>query len=124
LLAVFAWLALVSMPMHGGAPVTASIMPAAMPAMQAMATMRHASVDCPHADTMAHSQKPMNCCCDSSGAHGALASCHCAATFGTALAASNMIELLPMVPEAVRPPSGHASAPNIPDGPPLRPPAV
>lgn len=129
-MAGFAWLLLVAMPVHPGARG----MPASMPMESAaagpvkagpMTTMGSMMVVGPHSRAAAPA-KTMHAdgCCDPDRSHGTAPGCHCATSFGTVLVAVGVRELSPMVPDAVRPSLHTGTAPDIADGPPLRPPAV
>jgi hypothetical protein len=126
LMAAFAWLMLVAMPAHPGARNMSASMPRMvgaislpMPGMGSMAatatrSQHDASTTAMHAD----------CCCDQDGRHGAASGCHCATGNGTVLAAAGVLELPSMTPDSARPFSRARPAPDIVNGPPLRPPAV
>lgn len=63
-------------------------------------------------------------CCGGAGDHDSVASCHCAATFSTALTAVSTLVLLPLMPDRGGNANGNASAPDGAHRPPLRPPAA
>jgi hypothetical protein len=63
-------------------------------------------------------------CCGGDGDHGDMPSCHCAATFSTALTAVDALLLLPVMPDSAADGTRKAAAPDLAHPPPLRPPAA
>jgi len=127
-MACFAWLLLVALPVHAESLAMNSGMHAIGRAMGAMSSMPMAkaarSNDCQHAVQAKVQVHVEDCCRGGDGNHGMAASCHCAATAGSAMAAISMIELLPVLPGDMHPTLRITTAPDIAHGPPLRPPAV
>ncbi|WP_458069121.1 hypothetical protein [Rhodanobacter sp. BL-MT-08] len=129
-LAAFAWLLLVVLPVHGETmamhdmtPVVSQ--PHASHPMDSMSSMSMVSMrgtdHCHHAAPVKRSLHAEDCC---GGKHGLTGSCHCAATAGSAMAAVSVIELLPLMPVDTYPSVRNAAAPDVAHGPPLRPPAA
>ena len=130
-LAAFAWLLLVVLPVHGETMAmngTASIashlaVSHSMDEMRSLSMAPAARAD--HGQHAASVKPPVHTkdCCGA-GKHGLTGSCHCAATAGSAMAAVGVIELLPLMPVDTYPSVRKAAAPDVAHGPPLRPPAA
>ena len=130
-LAAFAWLLLVVLPVHGetiamnGSASVPNHLAAnhAMDEMPSLSMAPAASADhCQHAASAKPSVHAEDCCGE--GKHGLTGSCHCAATAGSALAAVSVIELLPLMPVDTYPSLRKAAAADVAHGPPLRPPTA
>jgi hypothetical protein len=134
-LAAFAWLLLVLLPVHGelmttghraaGIGAVTATRPMADMSPMSMASMGDADHEhAPHAAPATTRANAHDCCHGGDGRHDAGDSCHCAATAGSALAASSLIELPPLSPVDTRALPRNTSAPDVIGGPPLRPPAA
>jgi hypothetical protein len=131
-LAAFAWLLLVLLPVHGqrmasGHRAAGTGAVAAMQPMADMSPMAMASMgDVGHAAHAAPAQTPANAhdCCHGSDSKYSADSCHCAATAGSALATSSLLALPRLRPADTLALPRETSAPDVMGGPPLRPPAA
>lgn len=132
-LACFAWLMLVALPIHAeslgmnsGMQTTGKSMSDAADhtSMSPSMVMTQASGH-GHAAHAASTNVPMNAddCCGGRD-HGSAATCHCAATFGMALVAVGVVNLSPMMAGNEHTMPQEIFAPDIADGPPLRPPTL
>jgi hypothetical protein len=130
-LAAFAWLLLVVLPVHGETMAmngTASVashltVSHSMGGMSPLSMASAAGADhAQHAAAAKPSVHAEDCC--GAGKHGLAGSCHCAASAGSAMAAVSIIELLPLMPADTYPSPRRAAAPDVAHAPPLRPPAA
>jgi hypothetical protein len=110
-----------SLDMNGGMHATGHAT-APMSSMPMATTKSASSGHCASAVSVKVPVHAEDCC--RGGDHGSAATCHCAATFGTALVALSMTELLVVMSGDVHPETTETAAPDIDDGPPLRPPSV